>query len=483
MINIPLSDLSKENFYARSLQVIEDLCEEYQLNNQFGIISMANQVVVDFLQSLESEPIIDVNFHIDNEDLTVLYQASDSIFSQLSQYDCENGNVMQELSDKIDYNSDYKSFMVTFHVKPKIKNTISQVYIQSMKEKLTSKFRYCITLLVFLVAVFTIQAQKYNVLFIGNSYTSVNDLPQLVQKVAASAGDTITYTMHAPGGCTFQQHVSGAASLYQQGGWDYVVLQEQSQLPSFPYSQFQNECYPYAQQLCQFIRQYNPDAKIVFYMTWGRKNGDQNNCQYYQPLCTYEGMDSLLYARYMEMAEDNEAYVSPVGRVWHRIRDNYPEIELYQADESHPSMAGSYAAACSFYTMFFQKSPLNITEDCNVDANVANIIRQVAATQVYDSLDKWMFVPGTISVDDYAASSINVYPNPARNTVQVQYAFTNESVVEVSNMQGQILNIAQPGEVDLYSMDISALEDGFYFVRISNPNRSTVVRKFVKVSL
>lgn len=52
MINIPLSDLHKENFYEQTLQVIEDLCEEYQLNNSFGVISMANQVVADYLRVL-----------------------------------------------------------------------------------------------------------------------------------------------------------------------------------------------------------------------------------------------------------------------------------------------------------------------------------------------------------------------------------------------------------------------------------------------
>ena len=172
-------------------------------------------------------------------------------------------------------------------------------------------------LLLLLLSVFLffieIQAQSCHVLFIGNSYTYVNNLPDLVSQMYAESGDSFDYTMSAPGGCTFQQHCSVSLPYIQQGGWDYVVLQEQSQLPSFPESQFMQESYPYAQELCSLIRQYSPDAKIVFYMTWGRENGDPQNGQYFPPLNTYEGMDSLLYLRYMKMAQDNQACVSPSG--------------------------------------------------------------------------------------------------------------------------------------------------------------------------
>ena len=134
-------------------------------------------------------------------------------------------------------------------------------------------------------------AQSSKVLFIGNSYTYVNNLPDLISMILSSEGDDLDYQMSAPGGCTFQQHCTVSSSYIQQGGWDYVVLQEQSQLPSFPENQFMQDCYPYAVSLCSMIRESNPDAQIVFYMTWGRKNGDQQNCLYYPPLCTYQGME------------------------------------------------------------------------------------------------------------------------------------------------------------------------------------------------
>lgn len=233
--------------------------------------------------------------------------------------------------------------------------------------------------------------QNINVLFIGNSYTDVNNLPALIQQMGYSTGDTMTYQSNLPGGCTFSQHcTNNSMTLIRQGGWDAVVLQEQSQAPSFPDFQVESECLPYAKRLVDSIYANNPCAEPVFYMTWGRKNGDQDNARFFPPLGTYNGMDSLLALRYIMMKDSNDASVSPVGKVWHYIRDSFPSIELYQSDNSHPSMAGSYAAACSFYTVLFGKDPTGITYTSSLDAATATTIRQVAKKVVYDSLSKWL---------------------------------------------------------------------------------------------
>ena len=133
--------------------------------------------------------------------------------------------------------------------------------------------------------VLSLQAQTTRVLFIGNSYTSVNDLPEMTRQLALSLGDTLIVANSSPGGYTFQQHTANAATqgLIDQGNWDFVVLQEQSQLPSFPPSQVAAECLPYAQALVDTIRAHSPCAEPVFYMTWGRQNGDAQNCASWPP--------------------------------------------------------------------------------------------------------------------------------------------------------------------------------------------------------
>lgn len=233
--------------------------------------------------------------------------------------------------------------------------------------------------------------QSFKALFIGNSYTGVNNLPQLVANVAASTGDTLLYDASTPGGSTLQNHSTNSATLafIAQGNYDYVVLQEQSQLPSFPLAQVQSQCFPYASLLDSLIRLHNPCAETVFYRTWGRKNGDAANCPNWPPVCTYAGMDSLLALRYQMMADDNDAFVAPVGEVWKYIRTHYPGIELYDTDESHPSPAGSYAAAVTFYVTFFRKDPNLISYDYTLLPWIAADIRTAVRLVVFDNLSQW----------------------------------------------------------------------------------------------
>ena len=258
---------------------------------------------------------------------------------------------------------------------------------------------------------------KKTVLFIGNSYTAGNNLPQMVYDVSISAGDTVVFDSNTPGGMTFQGHTTNATTIskIQAGNWDFVVLQEQSQRPSFPDAQVQVEVFPYASMLDSMINHHNPCAETMFYMTWGRKNGDASNCASWPPVCTYQGMDSLLYLRYMMMGQMNDAVVSPVGAVWRHIRTHHPSLELYQSDESHPSLAGTYAAAESFYTCVFRKDPTNVTFNSTLDVADALIIRNAVKTVVYDSLTKWFIG----NYDPVASFTTNINGNSV--------SFTNTS--------------------------------------------------------
>ena len=70
------------------------------------------------------------------------------------------------------------------------------------------------------------QSEKH-VLFIGNSYTEVNNLPSMVSNIANSLGDDLVWESNTPGGCTLRQHCQNQSmSLSRRGGWDAVVLQE-----------------------------------------------------------------------------------------------------------------------------------------------------------------------------------------------------------------------------------------------------------------
>lgn len=248
---------------------------------------------------------------------------------------------------------------------------------------------YIIAMSLFL-KVLSLEAQtNRNVLFLGNSYTSVNNLPQIIQNIALSAGDTLTYDSYTPGGFNLTTHNTNAISQSKimAGNWDFIVLQEQSQEPILGPRAFQNAVYA----LNNKIQQYDPCAVPLLYMTWGRENGDAANCGSFPIMCTYDGMDSTIRNTYLIRTKSIFAEVSPVSIAWNYIRQNHPTINLYQADESHPSLEGSYAAACSFYASIFKKDPAFITNNYGLNATVASDIRSSVKATVFNNLSLWDF--------------------------------------------------------------------------------------------
>ena len=247
--------------------------------------------------------------------------------------------------------------------------------------------------LIILISTSLFSQKKIRVLFLGNSFTYVNNLPLTVSQVAKANGDTVIYDSSTPGGYTFYDHSIDTNSLRKiaQGGWDYVVLQDQSEEPSFPPSQVQTDVYPYATLLDSLIHAADSCTETVFYLTWGHQNGDPPNCAGYPQICTYSGMQDRLTQSYMAMAQMNHSIVSPVGEAWRVIFDQPHPYDMYQTDSIHPTIYGTYLAANVFYQILFQKSALN---DSFVTAGIpdsdAVVLRQVAYNTVFDSLSKWM---------------------------------------------------------------------------------------------
>ncbi|QAA80447.1 T9SS type A sorting domain-containing protein [Aequorivita sp. H23M31] len=250
------------------------------------------------------------------------------------------------------------------------------------------------------LAIFSVQGQSTKkVLFIGNSYTAVNNLPLMVSNMANSTGDELIYDSNSPGGYRFMNHASDPTTLAKinSNNWDYVVLQAQSQETSLSEAQMQAEVYPYAESLSNAIRTNNECSQPLFYMTWGRENGDPVNCADLPWVCTYEGMDDVIRATYIFMSDSNDAELAPAGAVWRYIRENHPSINLYSPDESHPSMAGSYAVACAFYAMIYKKDPTSIPWNSTLNEPDANLIKMAAKNIVYDVISTWDFTQKPIA--------------------------------------------------------------------------------------
>lgn len=298
------------------------------------------------------------------------------------------------------------------------------------------------------------------VCFLGNSYTAVNNLPSLVQQCAASAGKVVVTASNTPGGYTFAQHVTNASSmaLIQQGDWDYVVLQEQSQTPSFPIGQVETQCFPYAAQLNDSIEKYSRCGETIFYQTWGRQNGDASNCPNWPPVCTYEGMDSLLRLRYQMMADDNNAVVSAVGACWRYIRENYPNNNLYSSDGSHPSLFGSYVGALCFYATLFQESPDAVTYTAGLTSAEVAIAKEAVNNIVVGDWTEWNIGDYAFEVNtvlDTIGFSI-VVESDCINCDTIYWYVGDGTVYDVSSFTH---TYAQPG---LYGITMVAYQCGDY---------------------
>lgn len=194
------------------------------------------------------------------------------------------------------------------------------------------------------------------ILFIGNSLTQRNDLPAMVERIAASRDIDVFTKMSARGSAKLVHHSrdSNVKQMLDETAWDYVVLQEQSQLPALRDPDVAQKTLPFAGKLADRARQVSPETKVVFYMGMAHKNGDQSNKDDFPEIGNYKGMQYRINAAYRTMARQNRASIIPVGEVWARMRAKHPDIELY-VDDRHPSVAGTYLAACVFFTTLFSE--------------------------------------------------------------------------------------------------------------------------------
>jgi hypothetical protein len=328
--------------------------------------------------------------------------------------------------------------------------------------------------------------QTVEALFIGNSYTAVNDLPQLIAQLANASNDVLLYQSNCPGGATFQTHCTNGTSInmINSQNWDVVILQAQSQEPAFPPAQVAQQTLPFALILDSIIHQNDSCTKTIFYETWGRKYGDVANCPFYPPICTYTGMQDRLKASYKLFADTCQAILAPAGEAWRQSIALDSSLNLYQSDNSHPSMEGSYLTACVFYEVIFNKSVVNNSFLASVDTAVALALQQIAHTVVTDSSSVWnigAFNPcgGTASTPNLMMQELTSYPNPVNSELIVSVV-ENELVAGISyRISNALGKEVAAGNMNTNTISVDQLPKGIYYVQFHSATINSSV-KFVK---
>jgi hypothetical protein len=202
------------------------------------------------------------------------------------------------------------------------------------------------------------------ILFIGNSYTSRNNLPRLVADLATAAEPPrrVAFALIAAGGASLRRHWNSGRpqELMQSQAWDYVVLQEQSTLPLKNRERYHENVRLFAGLIA------DRGTKALLYLTWSRQAAPQ----------TQNALTSAVY----DIARESQARVVPVGPAWHAATREMPELQLYTSDGSHPTAAGSYLAACVFHAVLFddEANGDSVADTLKLDRGVARKLQRVA---------------------------------------------------------------------------------------------------------
>ncbi|NEW84128.1 MAG: hypothetical protein GZ094_17410 [Mariniphaga sp.] len=143
-----------------------------------------------------------------------------------------------------------------------------------------------------------VKRDTLKVLFVGNSYTYVQNLPRVVSIISDSTKTKLVTRKSTVGGAFLSEHWFGKRGLktkeiITKGKFDIVILQENS----MGTIQQPDSTIKYAKLLCQLIK--SSGAKPYFYMTWAREKVPQ-----------YQDEITNVYSK---IAKDNGAILVPVG--------------------------------------------------------------------------------------------------------------------------------------------------------------------------
>lgn len=240
--------------------------------------------------------------------------------------------------------------------------------------------------------------EKYNFLFIGNSYTHYNDMPeQIFAKILKAAGYKATVTRITKGGWylidsakSTDEVGSKVESALKLRDYDYIVLQEQSTCPAAMPAKF----YTGVRNLVEKVRA--DGATPILYGTWGRKEGHsvlKNNGW------TNESMTWMISAAYEAIGAELGVDVAYAGLAFYDVYTNNKNINLYDEDLTHPNATGSYLAAMTIFAKITGVDPTTVDYNANLTDEAAAILKEAARKAVFETPE----IPA-----EYKTSSVGV---------------------------------------------------------------------------
>lgn len=200
------------------------------------------------------------------------------------------------------------------------------------------------------------------VLFIGNSFTAYNGG---VPAALGSLAPRFTCGSNTKGGRYLAEAATDRAVLSEIGkGWDAVVLQEQSVNAVLDY--------PAWIAAAKVLRSEAAaaGAATYLYMTWRRAD---------VPAMTLK----RLKRAYSNAATEVPAKVVPVALAFEASEAERPSLQL-RVHDGHPTKAGTYLAACTFFARLAGKSPVGNSFHGSLPEADAAFLQRMAAGVSWD---------------------------------------------------------------------------------------------------
>ncbi len=215
----------------------------------------------------------------------------------------------------------------------------------------------------------------YRILMIGNSYTYYNELWDRLTELYAAAGLAVTVDHVTHGGYKLSQMLdredpdgAAVANKLAENHYDTVILQDHSLRTWKDPDGF----YESITEFCNRIRACG--ATPLLYETWARKQGSKTLSELNT---TPKKMTQIVSQAYRNAAKMHRIAVSPVGEAFFEIVCSHPEIELYDPDQTHPSMLGTLLAAMCIFATLTKRTPVGLSV-AHTDAETALLLASTA---------------------------------------------------------------------------------------------------------
>ncbi|MEZ5357702.1 MAG: hypothetical protein R3F48_02655 [Candidatus Zixiibacteriota bacterium] len=231
----------------------------------------------------------------------------------------------------------------------------------------------------------------YEILFIGSSYFTYNNLPGLVRELATEMGKTFTIHEHTMNGLYLADHavLTSTEDKINERAWDYIVLQGVGRLMAYPDS-FPDDhpVYPALVTLKSKIMANCEDTKIIFQMPWAYEDGMIWLSGWTDE---YPQMQQKIYDNTLDYSDSIGFIISPVGWAWNTVlyEQSYPLHYLHLSDWNHPSLRGSYLMACTIYSTIFKESIVGASYSAGLPSGEVSYFQSVGSNMVLDSLEVW----------------------------------------------------------------------------------------------